>query len=52
MVSTTATAPLADFAGAVFPPDLARTDFPAVAGKKLSAVSEVHSSADDDEGAP
>ena len=33
-----------DFAGAVAPADLA--------GKKLSAVAEVHSSADDDEGAP
>ena len=41
-----------DFAGAVAPADLAGTDVPAVAGKKLSAVAEVLSSADDDEGAP
>ena len=34
------------------PADLAGTDVPAVAGMKLLAVAEVHSSAVDDEGAP
>ena len=55
VVSTTAMAGAAspaDFAGAVAPADLAGTDVPAVAGKKFSAVAEVYSSADDDEGAP
>ena len=55
MASTTAMAGAAspaNFAGAVAPADLARTDVPAVARKKFLAVSEVYSSADDDEGAP
>ena len=55
MISTTAVTGAAsptDFAGAVAPADLAGTDVPAVAGKKFSAVAEVHSSADDDKGAP
>ena len=54
-VSTTAVAgaaSMADFAGAVAPADLARTDVPAVAGMKFSAVAEVYSSPIDDEGAP
>ena len=41
-----------DFAGAEAPADLAGTHVPVVAGKKFSAVAEVHSSAVDDEGAP
>ena len=45
-------AALADLAEAVAPVDLARTDVPAIAGMKLSAVIEVHSSAVDDEGNP
>ena len=55
VVTTTAVAGVAspaDFAGAVAPADLAGTDVLAVAGKKFSAVVEVYSSADDDEGAP
>ena len=55
MISTTAMTGAAsptDFAGAVAPADLAGTDVPAVAGKKLSAIAEVHSSAEDDKGAP
>ena len=52
VVSTTAVAgaaALADFAGAPTPADHARTDVPAIAGMKLSAVAEVHYSAVDDE---
>ena len=52
VVPTTAeagAAALADIAGAVAPVDLARTDVPAVAGIKFSAVAEVHSSAVDHE---
>ena len=48
MVSITAVAraaTLVDFAGAPAPAYLAGTDVPAVAGMKLSAVAEVHSSA-------
>ena len=55
MVPTTAVAgavALADIAGAVAPVDLAGTDVPAIAGMKLSAIAEVHSSAIDDEGDP
>ena len=55
VASTTALAGAAspaDFAGAVAPADLARTDVPAVAGMKFSAVAEVYSSAVDDEGTP
>ena len=55
VLSTTAVAGAAspaDFAGAVAPADLAGTDVLAVAEKKFSAVAEVYSSADDDEGAP
>ena len=40
------------FAGAVAPADLAGTDVPAVAEKKLSAVAEDYSLADDAEGSP
>ena len=46
VISTTAVTGAAsptDFAGAVAPADLAGTDVPAVAGKKFSAVAEVHS---------
>ena len=43
---------LADIAGAVAPVDLAGTNVLAVAGRKFSAVAEVHSSAVDDEGDP
>ena len=55
VVPTTAeagAAALADTAGAVAPVDLAGTNVPAVAGMKLSAVAEVHSTAVDDEGDP
>ena len=38
--------------GSASPADFAGADVPAVAGKKFSAVTEVYSSADDDEGAP
>ena len=55
VVPTTAeagAAALADIAGAVAPVDLAGVDVPDVAGMKLSAVAEVHSSAVDDEDDP
>ena len=51
-VAEAGAAALADIAGAVAPVDLAGTIIPAVAGMKLSAVVEVHSSVVDDEGDP
>ena len=48
----TGVVPLTAFAGAVAPSDIAGTDVPAIAGKNFSAVAEVHSSADGDEGVP
>ena len=45
-------ATLAEIAGAAVPADLAGTNIPAVAGMRLLAVAEVHSSAVDIEGDP
>ena len=50
--SMTGAASPSNFAGAIALADLAGTDVPAVAGNQFSAVAEVHSSADGDEGVP